>query len=56
MTGGLLQLKYIGAEGNKFVGNPQISFLRVYLKPYGNFSSETVKCILLNHCLLIVLQ
>ena len=42
MTGGLLQLKYIGAEGNIFVGNPQISFFKSVFKTYGNFSSETL--------------
>tara|TARA_B100001173_G_scaffold306939_1_gene314642 strand:+ start:3357 stop:4880 length:1524 start_codon:yes stop_codon:yes gene_type:complete len=42
MTGGLLQLKYIGADGNKFVGNPQISFFKSVFKSYGNFSSEMV--------------
>lgn len=42
MTGGLLQLKYMGASGNVFVGNPQISFFKSIFKTYGNFSSESI--------------
>ena len=42
MTGGLLQLKYMGASGNIFVGNPQISFFKSIFKTYGNFSTESV--------------
>ena len=31
MGGGLIQLKFLGDEAEFFVGNPQISFLKVFL-------------------------
>ena len=32
MVGGLIQLMHIGSEGNMFIGNPEIQFLKRYIK------------------------
>tara|TARA_Y100000768_G_scaffold381919_1_gene361374 strand:- start:1496 stop:2929 length:1434 start_codon:yes stop_codon:yes gene_type:complete len=42
MGGGEIQLKYIGKEGQLFIGNPQISFFKSIFKQYGNFSKELI--------------
>lgn len=42
MTGGLIQLKYIGDESEFFIGNPQISFFKSFYKSYGNFGKELI--------------
>ena len=42
MTGGLIQLKYIGNESKFFIGNPQISFFKSIYKSYGNFGKELI--------------